>query len=171
MDPFRNTRVTQEQDLNPNQAELFGFEDGYRLDLHFMPVAMRYRLDLAGLKIGLDGWLKIPVEERFALSSFSIGNPLDIESFQASFLQTALRCIGSVPHMIPRLDPRTWGKEQPIPASVKDAGAANGIVVEVSAWRRLGDLQRYALWKFSLSKRQPDSFRRAWEEFACIPET
>lgn len=135
-----------------------------------MPVVMRYRLDLSGLKIGLDTWLKIPVEERFALSAFPIGNTADLESFRERFLETVSRSVGSVPDRVPRQDPRSWGEAEPVPASVKDAGAANGVVVAESAWRRLGELQRFALWKFSHSKRQPDSFRRAWEEFSGLPE-
>ena len=77
--------------MQPNQAELFGFEDAYRNDLRFIPVAMRYRLDLAGLKIGLEAWLRIPVEERFALSALPIGNPADLESFHERLLRSAAR--------------------------------------------------------------------------------
>lgn len=143
---------------------IFAFESGYSADLHFLPMAMRYRLDLAGIKIGLKAWMGIPVRDRFALAAY----PIAPGDGAAGFAEEAARVLCANarerPESIPKADPKAWGIS--IPPPVRLACEIAGIPMEADAWKRLGELQRYALLKLSDSRRDPEAFGRAWREFA-----
>lgn len=153
--------------MSPTDDGLFGFENEYSEDLHFIPIGMRYRLDLAGLKVGLEAWLGVPVPERFFLLDMPVGTARDIVVFRERLMRSLADC--HAPSII-CADPADWGNNLPSPQSVRDACVSAGMPLEESLWVRLPELQRYALRKLSLSKRQPDAFRKALEEFAAVKQ-
>src|SRR3990167_2762593 len=105
---------------------LFGFEGDYREDLRLIPVGMRYRLDLAGVKLKLDAWLGIPIAERFAL----LAMPVDTEKGKSEF-RASLRDAAPIPFpdSLPPVDPRTWSEKGPIPVSVTTACSETGDLI------------------------------------------
>lgn len=144
---------------------LFGFETEYSDDLHFIPIGIRYRLDLAGLKVGLEAWLGIPVPERFYLLEMPMADERDIAAFRERLTRSSADCL---PTSIACADPADWTNTLPPPQSVRDACESAGMPIDDSFWIRLPEPQRYALKKLSLSKRRPDAFRKAWEEFSAV---
>jgi hypothetical protein len=156
---------TPELLLSPPDGGLFGFEKEYSDDLHFIPIGMRYRLDLAGLKVGLAAWLGIPVPERFFLLKMPIGTGGDIAAFRDRLSRSLADCL---PTSIACADPAAWANDFPPPQSVREACESAGMPIEAAHWSRFPELQRYALKKLSLSRRQPDAFRKAMEEFSSV---
>jgi len=149
-----------------SNAELFRFEEDYREDLHFVPMAMRYRLDLAGMKVGLAEWLLFPVEERFALAAYPLGAGSDCEGFRQALRAVARVRLGREPQSIAPADAAEWGVSIPLPEPVRAACEGSEAKEMESHWAGLSDLRRYALLKMASSRRQPDGFRRAREEFS-----
>lgn len=149
-----------------DNGKIFGFESGYAQDLHFVPIAMRYRLDLAGLKIGLEAWLKIPVARRFYLAAFPIATGDGTAAFALEAGRAHCEAVGTEPATVPRSDPETWSGALPPPEPVVVACRDNGNPMESAQWRQMTDLQRYALLKLSLSRRNPEAFGMAWREFS-----
>lgn len=151
--------------MNAPDICLFGFEIDYSDDLRFIPIGMRYRLDLAGLKVGLEAWLLIPVPERFCL----LGMPMANESEIAAFRERLMRSMADrLPTSIACADPAEWAIGLPPPQSVREACESAGMPLEDALWVRLQDLQRYALKKLSLSSRQPEAFGKALREFSAV---
>lgn len=144
---------------------LFRFESEYSDDLKFIPIGIRYRLDLAGLKLGLGAWLDIPVPERF----FLLKMPMQTEWEIADFRERLSRSTADYPPTaIDRSNPKEWANSLPPPKSVTDACKSAGIPLDETIWIRMPELQRFALKKLSTSKRQPDAFRKALDEFGVV---
>lgn len=144
---------------------IFDFESGYSADLHFLPMAMRYRLDLAGIKIGLKAWMGIPVHDRFALAAYPIAPGDGAAGFKEEAARVLFANAREQIESIPKADPEEWGISIRPPEPVRLACEIAGMSMETDAWKRLGELQRYALLKLSKSRREPEAFGRAWREF------
>jgi|SRR5690606_4305254 len=155
--------------MESSPASVFGFEKEYAADLHFMPVGIRYRLDLAGLKVSLDAWLRLSVPERFELLEMGVESDREIGLFRAKMVSALLNAGAGTPPVLAPLDPADWSKGAPIPECVRRAAAADGISLAGLDWPALSDSRRYALWKLSLSRRQPEAFQKAVAEFAGPP--
>lgn len=137
---------------------LFGFESGYAGDLRFMPMAIRYRSDLAGLKLGLDGWRALPLAARRRLLELAVDTVRDDPGFRTALIAACVEHAVTVPDPVPVSDPAAWS-------------AAGGPPFEAGDWPRLGeawggldDLSRYALGKLARSRREPEALGRALGE-------
>jgi hypothetical protein len=56
---------------------VFEFEPAAARDLEWLPLAVRYKLDLCGLKIGLNEWQALALEQRQALLRCPAGRAFD----------------------------------------------------------------------------------------------
>lgn len=154
---------------------VFGFEDSCGDDLHFMPLAIRYRLDLAGIKLGLEAWRALSVETRRRLLDMPAGVSAGVESV-ADALRTLCR-EGVLPGLrdVAPANRDSWSGELGVPTHVRTALAALGEALPgmdkalASAWPGLGELARYALSKLARSSREPDALVRALREIVPKP--
>jgi hypothetical protein len=131
----------------------FAFEDGAET-LEYMAHSMRRKLDLVGVKIGLQGWQAMTPAERLALSHF----PVETDDERAAFVQVlrgfAERADAKVETVAP-VDARAWGKER-----VPDAVRARRDI-SLDAWAALSDEERYVLLRLSERQRMPERFDAA----------
>ncbi len=145
---------------------LFGFEKEYREELQFVPMGIRYMLDLTGLKVGLESWQKLTKDERFSLLEMPNESTQDLMNF-AERLKKWVRLRSEVePKLIEPLDASLWTKEQATPESILIACEGAGLNLEKLDWKSLTELQRYVLWKLSQSRRQGDALKWAINEFS-----
>ena len=150
---------------------LFNFENEYKNDLHFIPLAIRYKLDTLGLKIGLDAWLRLSIEERFELlnSPFDFERQFIPEAYRIEFknlLNEYLTRRGEPEaKIISIINSENWSKANPIPDCVLKSMHENGLIPENLDWNSLSELKRFILWKLALSARQKETFPKAFEEF------
>lgn len=140
-------------------ARIFGFERDFAEDLGLMPLAVRYRLDLAGVKLGLQAWRALPRDMRGKLLAFPIGGAAGLEGFRTCLVEACARHGAEPPADLPAADPAAWSAAAGPPA------AAEGPLLAGPDWSRLDDLQRYALAKLARSRREPDALSRALREF------
>lgn len=145
-------------------VRLFAYENSYREDLHFMPISMRFRLDGAGLKIGLDTWLLLPVPLRFELAGMPATAEKDIADFGGRLAMVLASIPGAQAPAPVDVDPTEWGAQSPLPECIRRICESLGIPMSDRLWMALDALERYALVKLSRSKRQPEAFLMVWEE-------
>jgi hypothetical protein len=118
--------------------------------LEFMPLDVRRKLDLAGLRPSLADWQSLAVDQRAALDA------APIEGF-------ADRVIALLPN-VARTPPSTrpWNGDE-----ARDTVAIHaeslGLVLE--GWESFDDAQRYALFRLASPKKDVDKFRAALAEF------
>lgn len=145
---------------------LFRFECGPYLELKCIPMVVRYKLDLVGIKLGLKQWNRLSQEIR---SSLVTGWPVDMDEDRAE-LRTALQgwvyeACGEEAADLP-IDPApAWQDLDRLTPNLADLGSRCDPPLTVDEWRRLPLLQRFALVKLAGSKHERDRVFDALKEF------
>jgi hypothetical protein len=145
----------------------FAFETEIDAALTFMPLALRYRLDRAGLKASLAAWQALSPAQRRRLLDAPASTDADVAAF-ALALRSALTEVGHHPTSLPPLpSPPPWRESAALDAASAWAGEL-GLPFDRTRWAALDDVQRYALYRLSTSRKSPDAFRAALGELRLL---
>lgn len=147
-------------------ARYFSFESDFVDSLRCIPMCVRHKLDVAGIKLKLNEWSKLDPAERAYLADMSFESNAEIQGFR-DFLSLLVRInCGALPaRMEP--DPMLWDSAE-LPAQVAEKALAFGVSVTADAWDQLDMLQRFALVKLSRPGHEGKNFLAALEEFGVM---
>jgi hypothetical protein len=115
---------------------IFSFEREMYATLELVPLAVRRKLDLSGLKISLAGWQALPMADRRALVEAEVDDAASVARFTASLRAAAARS---------GVELRTIAVPSPPPWRVPAAPEAVKARLDDEAWARLDDEARYAV--------------------------
>lgn len=133
----------------PQQAaalpELFQFERRGKL-LGRIPMAVRWKLDQCGLKIGLRAWSRLDFAERAEL----VGRPCASQAQREQYRLCLFRLVAESELEVIADSTAPGGDEQ----ALFDRCAAylrthRGVTLDLATWRSLNGLQRFALGKLT----------------------
>jgi hypothetical protein len=130
------------------RAGVFGFESDSERTLEYIPMSMRLKLDLCGLKLSLDQWSDLPLAVREAVVAARCESELEVRRLRRD-LQSVVKACGLGRLETIRCDRDAWGTQAGIPPSVVVATEELGVDIGATAWRRLNDLQRFTLIKLA----------------------
>lgn len=141
----------------------FRYEAEFYPLLNRVPLHVRMKLDLTGLKVSLKDWLACSLEERAALCHLPIESEEERHAFSAyvDFLCRKVR--GHPVGPAERLDSELWRTGE-IPAEVAQKSAACFNTITICEWQSWEPHQRYALYKTAVSKGQPEAFADILDE-------
>jgi hypothetical protein len=123
-----------------------------------IPLHVRMKLDLTGIKIGLKDWLAFNIEERTVLCHLPIESEEEKQVF-ASYVDFLSRRYGNTPAArIAAMSSSLWSNRLEVPLAVAERKAAQTPPVTVEEWSRWKFHQRYALYKTALSQSEPEQF-------------
>lgn len=143
----------------------YRFESEIYADLSRLPLHVRMKLDLTGVKISLKSWLAFSLEERWALCHLPIESEEERKNF-ASYLDfLSRRYTGRAAELVPPVGDPPWENLRRIPDSVQARSKEREQEVTFQEWERWHSGQRYALYKLSISKNEPEQFYEALREF------
>jgi hypothetical protein len=145
-------------------SDLFGFESDFVASLRCIPMAVRYRLDLSGVKLKLNEWSKLKEGDRRSLVGRPCGTPEEIAAYREELSDLVARTCGHPPSLLPDPVDRQWDSPA-VPSQVREKAAAEGMTLADSAWASLSPLQRFALIKLSRPGHENLNFRPAAREF------
>jgi hypothetical protein len=123
-----------------------------------LPLHVRMKLDLTGIKIGLKEWLALSIEERTVLCHLPVESEEEKQAF-ASYVDFLSRHYRDVPAA--RTAPMSsslWNNSGELPLAVVERKAAHTSPVTIEEWERWKFHQRYALYKTALSQSEPEQF-------------
>lgn len=143
----------------------FAFEAELYDTLEFMPLPMRYRLDVAGVKLSLAAWQLLARDEREALCAHPVASPSELALFVARVTQGAAAVGRPVSALAPETVPPSWSRDDARDAVIARAHSL-GVRLDGARWAALSDLQRYALAKVSAPGKRDDRFLAALAELA-----
>jgi len=136
----------------------FRCESEFYPTLGRVPLHVRMKLDLAGVKFSLKDWLAFSFEERTVLCHF----PVDTEDEQQAFIAylefLSRKCLGAPLTLTAPVAPLLWDNTEPIPEPVVEKSAAGNQAVTRAEWARWNSCYRYALYKTAVSKNEPEAF-------------
>lgn len=115
-------------------------------EMNWITLAVRMKLDLAGLKLGLRDWQKLPIAQRRVLHDAPVESEQEIARF-GRMLDNLLRqngCAAAQPlPQSKRTDVERWNQAATVPREVTACADAAGVQLD---WMTLGRFTRYVLW-------------------------
>jgi hypothetical protein len=138
----------------------FDLEGDIHRTLEFIPLAVRRKLDLAGLKLSLAAWTAMTRAERLAVCHLPVDGPGDLEVYREAVAGFAERAgHPAAPLEGGPLDGSAWGASR-IPESV----AARAPRLWAAQWSALPEEARYVLFRLSEPRRGPEKLEAALRE-------
>ena len=127
-------------------SHCFAFEQDFIGNWRCIPLCVRRKLDLSGVKLKLNHWLALTQDQRQQLVDWP-----DTSDALLQLRDHLRQCTASMPDGRAKdLDPVTaapWQQVDQLPEEVADAAAARGIELTSTHWREIRELDRFALCK------------------------
>lgn len=146
----------------------FAFEGEIHTSLSCVPLTVRRKLDLAGLKVSLAGWQQLAREERLCLCHLPVATPDDLAVYREVLLGfCSRRDVACKPLQDPQVDARAWNDEA-VPTPLRARAQALHCDLDDQRWAQLDEESRYALVKLADPKRDPDKLKAALIELGLL---
>jgi len=147
----------------------FEFEGDLHRTLEFIPLAVRRKLDLAGLKLSLKAWTAMTRAEKLAICHLPVDGPGDLDVYREALQGFAHRA----GHVIEPLeggpvDPSGWAPGR-VPQSVAARVAEMAGDISDEQWSAFPEEARYVLLKLAEPRRNPEKLVAALRELRLQP--
>jgi hypothetical protein len=148
---------------------IFDFETDFAGSLYCIPMCVRLKLDICGIKLSLKQWNRIPEAERRKLIEEPCDLRAHIDAYRAVLIQLIENWTSSAPEEV-EMDPAPpWADASCAPARLVAYSAAQGVPPPSQAqWGSLSPLQRFALFKLTRPGHSNDNFIPAMREFGML---
>ncbi|HKP98265.1 MAG TPA: nitrate reductase associated protein [Fibrobacteria bacterium] len=146
-------------------AAFFGFESDFVDSLRCIPMAVRLRLDVSGVKLKLNEWSKLGQAERLRLVQAPFASAESVRAYAEDLSALVEKVCGARPSMLAELPDPVWENAGTVPAQVVAQAHAVGLDLPPAAWASLSPLQRFALTKLSRAGHENRNFVPAMQEF------
>jgi hypothetical protein len=151
----------------PLTRTCFGFEADFTADLRCIPMAVRRKLDLAGVKLKLQHWSELGEDERSELLAWP-DDAAAIEALREHLLQRTTALSAGQARELPRPAGEPWQQADQLPEVLAASCAQLGLRVRADGWSALDELQRFALVKLSHPGHEHRNLPRALAEFGLL---
>ena len=143
-------------------TRILSFERELAETLDFVPLGVRRKLDLAAVKISLDAWRKLAIDDRRALRDAIVTDAASASAFAESVRAAASRAsVETEPLPLPALP--AW-RSDGVPGAIETRLGELGASLDAAAWRALDDEARYLLLALAGKRREPERFELAVKE-------
>ena len=143
-------------------VNLFSFEREKYADLNWIPLALRYRLDVCGIKLSLAAWQKLSFSDRLQF----LDDPFEVESERnvwATRLRKEVADVGG--ELLSEID--QWMDPQTLSPDLAKKFSELEEKFDSIVWPLLKPLERYALCKLALGKTEERFFSVTAREFGA----
>ena len=137
----------------------YQFEAEFYPALSRLPLDLRRKLDVAGIKLSLHDWLAFSFEERTVLCHLPCDSDEETRALSDYIDFLSRRYCGKPIEKIAPLDATLW-QPSAVPQAVIERSAALDRAVTIERWRRWPSHDRYALYKTAVSTNQPEAFEQ-----------
>ena len=151
----------------PQASTCFGFEADFTADLRCIPMAVRRKLDLAGVKLKLQHWSELGEGERQELLAWP-DDPAAIEALRRHLLERSTALSAGQAKELPRPVDEPWQQAAAIPEVLAASCAQLGLGLRSEGWAELDELQRFALVKLSHPGHEHRNLARALAVFGLL---
>ena len=146
-------------------TDFFQFEQDFVDSLRCIPMVVRFKLDICGVKLKLTHWHQISDGDRQTLVTLPCHSPEEIHTYR-THLQTLVTALQGKPasELAINLNP-PWLDGEQIPNTVLEKAASLADSITLDQWQTLTPLQRFALIKLSRPSHENKNFQPALQEF------
>lgn len=147
----------------------FAFEADFSGDLRCLPMAVRRKLDLAGVKLKLVHWHGLQPLERQRLLNWA-DDPMALRELRDWLLDRSRQLPEGPAKPLEPAQGCDWQQVEQLPAVLAAACEQLELPLRPGAWADLQELQRFALVKLSHPGHEHHNLPRALQEFAVLAE-
>jgi hypothetical protein len=156
---------------NIPDIEYFLFEEDFiEKNVRCIPMIVRFKMDKAGIKLKLVEWSKFSVEERIELAKKNCSNDDEAKRYHHYLSGLVKRYTGKeATTLIVDTDP-AWADTNAVPEILNEKLKDFGWRVSETGWKKLTNLQRFALLKLCKEGHENKNLPKAMKEFVLIHE-
>jgi hypothetical protein len=149
---------------------VFNFEQDFSKAFQCIPMAVRYKLDLSGVKLSLHQWKCFTEDDRRDALLRPCETPAEISQYRDTMADRITRRANEAPKFLPPQPGFAWEALDAVPEQI----AAHARSLEIppptlAQWQSLSTLQRFVLMKLSLQNHDNVNFIPAMKEFNLLP--
>lgn len=149
-----------------NHAQLFDFESDFVRTLRCIPMAVRLKLDVCGIKLSLRQWSRFTRSDREVLLTMPCGSRTEVEAYRAEVVDLVTSRAGEAAKPLVEPVSRPWEDPRRVPIAVADFAASRDLSPPSrSQWAVLTPLQRFVLIKLTRDNHDNVNFSPAMIEF------
>ena len=130
-------------------------------------MAVRRKLDLAGIKLKLQHWSELDEAERAELLTWA-DDAAAIEALRQHLMTRSAALSAGQAKDLPRPDAEPWQQATQLPDVLAASCAQLGLELPSGGWEELTELQRFALVKLSHPGHEHRNLPRALAEFGLL---
>ena len=149
-------------------TDFFQFEADFVDSLRCIPMQVRCKLDICGIKLKLSDWNQMTTDERQALVELPCTTKTEIQSYREYIEQLIIQRTGIPTTKLPIEPHPAWLDSATVPASLQEKAQEIGVTLTQQNWAALAPLQRFALIKLSQPGHENKNFPRAMAEFHLL---
>lgn len=150
-------------------AGVFGFELDFAGELYCIPMSVRRKLDLAGVKLSLRQWNRFTLEDRQQLLASTCTTLAEIDAYQQAVAGLVESRAGERPQFMERDTGAEWNGALGVPPRVLEYCSGQGVPApDGPRWNRLTADQRFAIFKLTRPGHRNENFLPAMREFGLI---
>jgi hypothetical protein len=147
-------------------STIFEFETDFAGALYCIPMAVRRKLDLCGVKVSLKQWNRFSLEEREQLVARECDTPQETDAYQREVAHLLETRAGDRPQFLDRDAGTEWKDTSVVPHRLIDYCQERGVPApSLAQWAALTELQRFALFKLTRPGHTSENFIPAMREF------
>lgn len=153
-----------------NDTSLFAFESDFVDSLRCIPMAVRFKLDLAEIKLSLRQWSRFTPADRRDLLLLPCVTTAEIKAYRARLIALITDRVGENAKPLPEAVCQLWRQSHATPDIVVRQAAAAGLPRPTDRqWTALSPLKRFALLKLTRAGHDNINFVPAMREFGLSP--
>tara|TARA_B100001027_G_scaffold48564_1_gene32043 strand:+ start:94 stop:555 length:462 start_codon:yes stop_codon:yes gene_type:complete len=132
--------------VNSQSNHYFNFEDDFIKDLRCIPLCVRRKLDLIGIKLKLKHWQEFNLIEKTKIVNWpdTIKELFELKIFLKKI--TSNSKYGEVKEIEISIN-QPWQDKNKVPEQVLKSALERGINISIEEWRNLNELDRFAFCK------------------------
>jgi hypothetical protein len=149
--------------------EYFKFEEDFiEENVRCIPMIVRFKMDAAGIKLKLAEWSKFLPAERIQLALLPVTTPAQTAQYHQFLIGLITKYTGNQAAKI-AVDPLpNWGNLGQIPSMLQEKAAELQFKLSITQWRKLTNIQRFALLKLCRPGHENKNFPKAIAEFGLL---
>ncbi|HEV8287144.1 MAG TPA: nitrate reductase associated protein [Chitinophagaceae bacterium] len=159
-------------DYTPSEKggiKYFKFEEDFvEQNVRCIPMIVRFKLDVCGVKLKLAEWSKFKVEERKQFADQSCITNEEIQAYKKYVQHLIVMRTGHEPTDLAIDKNPAWADGDHIQQPLQNKAKEFGWEISIEQWKALSNLQRFALLKLCKPGHENKNFPRAMKEFELV---
>lgn len=137
----------------------YDYEAEFYPALSRLPLDLRRKLDVTGIKMSLQDWLAFGMEERAVLCHLPCDSDDEKQVFVLYIDFLSAKYLGKPTEKTAAMSDVPWS-DSALPDAVVQRSTSLREAVTLNEWRRWQSHHRYGLYKTAVSKNQPEAFEQ-----------